>query len=846
MTNRYLDAVRGVLAGRYRDSPGIGVLVAPATEQALVARAVAALWDAAVTELPAEVSALDALPPLVVVTLPADLAQARAALEVFNGARSRVTAPGRLVIVVVDRGQLLELQRLAGDAYSVAAITAVCPFVPDDGVDEMAARQALAAWQRQRFGRLDLRGFIRAHTEDVAWSVEALYQDLRAIRWLDDLLWRKVPGRDGGEPLPVHLGRIFEEASEPDQDGGPARAPRAILLGHPGAGKTFFLRWLALHAAEVDALFGMFRPLPVLVPLSAFARAPRPLRLDEYIVENLLQQGQPAAHVLDSAAQSGRVLFLLDGLDEAGDELVRRIVAQAVRDLAERFPACPIVATSRLSGYTEAPIEGQHLVVSPLDDGAIERFLVTWSELYARDLHGPAAAERGRQEGRNLARDVLANPAIAELARNPLMLTVLAIVHRAGVRLPDHRVELYSHATQILVERWNQVRSLAEVGGSVPIKAADAVRLLGPVALAVVRSGTRGAVSEEVLRAHLAHAIEAGHLRALTSADEALELFQRSLGILVEQAPGMYAFLHLTLAEYSAAWELVRSDELEKMAANPREAFLPRWREVLLLAAGVLGILRADDHRLEVLVGQLIDAAGRRKGKPSPSVPSLLAGLLADDPGLSQHTTEAVLDFLIPTWWFERKYGVDSIDGVFREAFEINRRMSRRRFKQLVRERLRRHYGAGLSPAMEENLTREQSPQLDWLTELRIVLVAADVDESGIFFQLCTRPDTGRWLPWPLATLPGSDPTRLAFLIGRSMARAVQRGALRLDIRANRAAIPCLPDWDQARAIDDKEAYFDVPFGAEDDGRPVPPAEISWLYIHAIEILGPLAPEAGT
>ncbi len=843
MTSRYIDAVRAVLASRYRDAPGIGVLVAPATEQALVAAAVAALWDAAVTELPAEVAALDALPPVVVVTLPRDPAHARAALEVFNGARSRVITPGRLVIVVVDRAQLLELQRLAADAYSVAAITAVCPFVPDAGVDEAAARQELAAWQRQRFGRLDLRGFIRAHTEDVAWSVDALYQDLRAIQWLDNLLSRRLPGRDGGEPLTVHLERIFGEVCEPRRADVPAHAPRAILLGHPGAGKTFFLRWLALHAAEVDTLFGIARPLPVLVPLSAFARAPRPLRLDEHIVENLLRHGQPAAHVLENAAHAGRVLFLLDGLDEAGDELVRRLVAQAVRDLAERFPACPIVATSRLSGYTEAPIEGQHLVLSPLDDGAIERFLVTWSELYARDLHGPGAVERGRHVGENLARDVLANPAIAELARNPLMLTVLAIVHRAGVRLPDHRVELYSHATQILVERWNQVRSLAEVGGSVPIKAADAVRLLGPVALAVVRSGTRGAVSEEVLRAHLEHAIEAGHLRALTSADEALELFQRSLGLLVEQAPGMYAFLHLTLAEYSAAWELVRSDELEKMAANPREAFLPRWREVLLLASGVLGILRADDHRLEALVRQLIDAAGRRKGKPSPGVPSLLAGLLADDPGLSQHTIEALLEVLIPTWWFERKYGVDSIDGVFREAFEINRRMSRGRFKDLVRERLRHHYEAGLTPATQENLTRDQSPQLDWLTELRIVLVAADVDESGIFFQLCTRADAARWLPWPLAMLPAADPAQLDFLIGRGMARAVQRGVLRLDIRANRASIVCLPDWAHARAIDDKDTYLDVPFVAEDDGQPVPPAAISWLYIHAFEILGPLTPE---
>jgi hypothetical protein len=282
------------------------------------------------------------------------------------------------------------------------------------------------------------------------------------------------------------------------------------------------------------------------------------------------------------------------------------------------------------------------------------------------------------------------------------------------------------------------------------------------------------------------------------------------------------------------------------MAANAREAFLPRWREVLLLAAGVLGILRADDQRLEAVVRQLLAAAGRRKGKPSAGVPSLLAGLLADDPGLSPRTIEALLDFLIPTWWFERKYGVDAMDGVFREAFEINRRMSRRRYKELVRERLQRHYGAGLTPATEESLTREEGPQRDWLTELRIVLVAANVDESGIFFQLGARADMNRarWLPWPLATLTGADPTRLAFLIGRGMAQAVQRGALRLDIRANRAATPCLPDWQNARVIDDKDAYVDVSFVAEDGGQPLPATAISWLYIHAFEVLEPFAPGA--
>jgi hypothetical protein len=845
MSNRYLEPVRAALGRRHRDGPGLGLVIAPTTEQALVAAAVARVWDGIVTELPTDIPGLDALPAVVAATLPRDPADARRSLEALNSARTRVTLPGRLLIVIVCRSELLELQRLAGDARSVLRFTVVIPFVPDARVDEGDARRTLASWQQQRLGKLDLRGFIRAHTEDVAWSVDALYQELRATEWPDDARLRGLPALQNGEPLHGHLESIFAADRDSATEAG-ALAPTAILLGHPGSGKTFFLRWLSLHAAEANTLFGMEQPLPLLVPLSAFARAPRPITLDEHIVETLLQEGQPAAHVFDAAARAGRVLFLLDGLDEVGDEPVRRGVAEAMRGLAERFPRCPIVATSRLSGYTEAPLAGRHLVLSPLDDDAIRRFLVTWSELYARELHGPAAAARGSREGESLARDVLDNPAITALARNPLMLTVLAIVHRAGVRLPDHRVELYSHASQILVERWNQVRSLASVGGAVPIKAADAARLLGPVALAVMRSEARGAVPENLLRHHLERAIESGHLRGLTSADEALELFQRSLGLLVEQTPGMYAFLHLTLAEYMAAWELVRTGGLEELAGDPREAFRPRWRETLLLAAAVLGILRAEDQRMEALVRRIVDGAGRRKGKPSPAVPSLLAGFLADDPDLSQGSAEALLDSLIPTWWFERKYGSDSIEAMFREAFElISRRLNRGRHKDAVRERLTRHLGAGLSPAMQENLARDPSPRLDWLTELRIVLVAADVDESGIFFQLCTGAATlPRWLPWPLIALQeGANPEQPgAFLIGRGIARAARDGALRLDIRTNDASTVCCPDWERQGDVDDKQRYVHVPFVLEDTGPPVPPGNARWVYIQAAELLGPRGP----
>lgn len=820
MSTRYTEAAGRVAERLEIQEAGLGIVVAPATEQAPVADALAARWPVARrTTLTPEIVGEPFSP--VIATLPAEAAQAAAALGALNGARQRIAAAGRIIVLVVSRAELQAVQRLAGDSYSTAMFVEVCAFVPDAAVAYEAAREALGRWLRQRIGRLDLRGFIRAHTEDVAWTVEEVYQALRGRVWLDDADALALHAEEE-PPLVDAVARAL--AAQRDTRSSGSTPAVAVVLGHPGSGKTFFLRWLALRAASADEFLGVHAPLPVLVSLAAFARAPRPMSLHDYIIESLLQEDQPAAHVLDRAMQQGQVLFLLDGLDEAGDEAGRRQVAKAIQALAGRAPGCPIVATSRLSGYTDAPLPGRHIAVQPLDDEAIERFLITWCRLYACELHGAHAAERGEEEGRRLARDVLASAELKALAQNPLLLTVLAIVHRTSVRLPDHRVELYSHATQILVERWNQVRSLSGMGNPSPIKVADAVRLLGPVALDMVRAGVRGAMSEEALVQSLERSLAARPLRSITSAREALALFQRSLGLLVEQGPGMYGFLHLTLAEYFAAWELVRSGELEALVQDPKQAFRPQWREVILLAAGELGVNRADDVRLDNLVDALIASASRRRGRPAITVPSLLTGLLADDPGLSECAARDIAACLIPTFWFERRYEESQQLATPGDVVNVVRRIANGRVAAMLRERLRAYFAQGLGDAAFDYLGRQL-----WTGAIRPIAQALEVDDSPLLLWALknraqqARKEHWKWLIPVIAK-------RATLRIGRGVVDACQRGAVRLVIHgckmifsADRKVLaqqqsqpaPLRVDWNAVDLAASDAAYVDVPFTIE-------------------------------
>lgn len=392
----------------------------------------------------------------------------------------------------MSRRQLTLVEQHAPDVASARIFAEEVPFEPDPTVDEAEAREELLRYYKEKFGKLDLRGFIWSETEDVAWSIEELYQEVKGS--LEEPRGRPSRERNVIEYL------------------GPQRT--VVILGHPGAGKTFFLRWLALHMSREAVVCGIERPIPLITSLSAFADAKGYAGLVEYLIDTLVEAHQGAAYLVERAVEEGRAVFLLDGLDEVGSEAARSAIAEAIVALRARAGRCLIIVTSRIAGYDRALPTAEVVMLHPFDKEAIRAFLITWCELYALDRAGGTsrARDEGRAEGEQLAKDVLAHLQLRTLAGNPLLLTVLAIVHRAGVRLPDHRIELYEHATKVLVERWNRVRGLAAIRSAPPIKAADAVRLLGPIALEMVRSDIHGVIHEEDLRRMLHKALSGGEL----------------------------------------------------------------------------------------------------------------------------------------------------------------------------------------------------------------------------------------------------------------------------------------------------------------------------------------------
>ena len=120
------------------------------------------------------------------------------------------------------------------------------------------------------------------------------------------------------------------------------------------------------------------------------------------------------------------------------------------------------VVTSRIVGYDkEVRYDGlsfQHHRVARLTLEDIEAFVGDW---YRVRIENKPDRQRHAGDLVRIVRDVESR-AIRELAENPLLLTIICLVHRIDAVLPDERVVLYQKCTETLLNTWHTWKFGAE------------------------------------------------------------------------------------------------------------------------------------------------------------------------------------------------------------------------------------------------------------------------------------------------------------------------------------------------------------------------------------------------
>ncbi|NEQ27275.1 MAG: NACHT domain-containing protein, partial [Microcoleus sp. SIO2G3] len=229
---------------------------------------------------------------------------------------------------------------------------------------------------------------------------------------------------------------------------------KLMILGKPGAGKTTFLKHLAIQC--IGGEFQRDR-VPVFITLKDFAEADGQPNLLEYInrlvvMPSVGAQGfaplQPNVEVIQEILCQGRALILLDGLDEVKDADSSRILRQ-IREFSQHFSQNQFVITCRIAARDYTFEQFTEVEIADFDDEQIADFSGKWF----RSKNDPIKAERFLEK---LKEDA----PIQELATSPLLLTLLCLVFEDSGSFPTNHAELYQTGVDVLLKKWDVKRNI--------------------------------------------------------------------------------------------------------------------------------------------------------------------------------------------------------------------------------------------------------------------------------------------------------------------------------------------------------------------------------------------------
>ncbi|MEM6522018.1 MAG: NACHT domain-containing protein, partial [Cyanobacteria bacterium P01_C01_bin.70] len=419
---------------------------------------------------------------------------------------------------------------------------------------------------------------------------------------------RMHPGGRGNPTLQnrnLSIWDILPKANHPDQT---FLARLVAVIADPGYGKTTLMQFLTLNFSNQGYVEkGSKELIPVLLLFRDFhgrIQSNNEPKLPQLIVETV--QKMPRCEDLRAREpwfreklQQGKCLVMLDGLDEVPDAQ-RDTVSKWANWQMQNYPS-QFILTSRPHGFNSSLFKGvERIDVLDFNDDQKRTFIekwyrfIAWETKWKYHLQDSEGKEPGKQLSKeqvkaqsqedadkaaaNLRQQLFADRSLIDLAKNPLLLTIIAVAHKFKERLPQRRLDVYRDIFKLLLEdRPYQRQTRLTISN-----AADNQVILQLLALALTKAKVAKFKPHEGAKCIQKRLAEIQSEPPLTP-EKFLQEIQQVSGLLAGGEGYLYEFTHKTFQEYLTAVELSeRRIDKAKMIALLADK---NWKEVVYFYA---------------------------------------------------------------------------------------------------------------------------------------------------------------------------------------------------------------------------------------------------------------------